>query len=219
MATNVAEAPPASLSGNALLILDDKRSLHAHSVYLEQASEVFQFALECSQPLAGSPAPEQAASRPGSAGSPHVTHQLPLTGVSKHQALLLLHCLYVWQRESWVQSLSLDDLCDLACIANKFGCDSVLELVDATMLARCVAQQEVPADADHGAPILTVASAPKQHRRARELNLRGYSAHIEFFMGLHASEIDLALVHADYVGVLRGACKMRAEVFASLLGR
>ena len=206
-------APQASLSGNTVIVLDSGISLLAHSIYLEQASEVFQGALECLQPAA-----DALRSRPEFAsGSPHITHRLPMPGVSMHQALLLLHCLYAWARESWAASLTMKDLCDLARIADRFACHSALHMVDETMLRLAVAHEDSPPDAALGGAVLTAASAPEQHRLAQELNLRRYRLHVEFFMGMHASEMNLTQVGEEHAEVLRGASKMRAELLASLL--
>ena len=217
----LSEPPPASLSGNTLIVLERGRPLRAHSCHLEQASEVLQGALECLQPGVNPAAAAGGASPAYIDLSPSwgarwngvsVTHSLPLPGVTLHQALLLLHCLYAWARESWAASLSLADLFDLARVADKYACTSVLQLVDTTICKRCSEQ----GPAAEGA-VLTAQTAPEQHRLARTLHLRAYEGQIGFFLGMHADEIDLSTVDPSLAGVLRGASRVRAELLASMV--
>lgn len=78
---SLATPPQQSLAGNILITLDSDETLRAHNVYLEHASEVFKDALvECSQP-----GPAAKKRKPAVKEDP-ITHELPLTGVSMHQA-------------------------------------------------------------------------------------------------------------------------------------
>ena len=208
---SLAEPPAASLSGTTLLVLEGNKSLRAHALHLEQASDIFRGALECLQPAAGAAGSKPESEQASDEAAP-VTHSLPLPGVTMHQALLLLHCMYAWARESWASCLSLPDLLDLARLADRYACTSVLRLVDSTILKRCKAQDGAGPDA-----ILTVQSAPEQHRLAQELHLRAYQTHVGFFMGLNADEIDLTQVDDSYADILRGASKICTELLGRVL--
>lgn len=54
-----------------------------------------------------------------------------------HQALLLLHCVYAFDRRSWLAALSPEDLLELAAITHKFAAVSIFDLVHATLVQRC----------------------------------------------------------------------------------
>ena len=199
--------PAAAGGGNTLIVLDSGEELHAHSFWLEAASEVFRTALTCT-PTPGRSTRSSRQVSPDAAASR--MQQLPLPGVSKHQALLLLHCLYAWANKDWVGTLSQSDLLDLARIADKYACARVLELVDSTLVQQCRAAPSPPG-------CLSPDNAPAQFQLARDLHLEEYEGEIAQFLGMHASQVDLSKLDKTLANVLRGASKSHAELLSSLL--
>ena len=215
--TSLSGAPQESLSGNTLVQLDRGRELRAYALYLEQASDIFRGALRCQQgPETPEPRPNGPGCPLGSQGAPAITHHLPLPGASMCQALLLLHCLYAFDRGAWAEGLCGPDLLELACIADKFACTAVLRLVDSTLVKRCTAQEGAGGGGEWAPPCLIARNAPEQHGLARKLHLTGFEARVGCFLGMHADEIDLTQVDAGLAHVLRGANRVRAELLASM---
>ena len=200
--------PPQASSGDTLIKLDGDHTLTARAVYLEHASSVFTAALtDCSQP-------KPAAKRRKSAGqanenTPPPSRKLPMPGVSLHQALLLLHCLYALDRRSWLASISPGDLLELAHITHRFDCTSTLDLVHAMMVQRCAA----PAPR---APLLTVENAPSQLEVAGELQLEGFEACIGRFLGRHAKEVDMGELDPCLASALQATITARAELLEGM---
>lgn len=150
-----------------------------------------------------------AADRPSGADAvlPQALHRLPLPGVSKHQVILLLHCLYRFARDTWAESLAAQDLHALAGLAHRYAVMDVLELVDSSLLKQCTASPE----------LLTVDTAPAQHRIACDLQLPMYRAHVGQFLGKHADQVDITKVDPAFAAVLRGAIDARAELLQSMI--
>lgn len=162
------------------------------------------------QPASGKKRKSLLASEPelGSAA-----HTLPMTGVTTPQALLLLHCLYAFDRRAWVVGVGFQDLCDLVRVCDKFACCGVLQLVDKTLLERAEAGE---GDAGDEASMLNVANAPAHHKLASRYRLSAYEAHVARFLGLNADRVDLAALDPSLAHALRGANEMRSKLFASM---
>ena len=144
-----------------------------------------------------------------------VTHRLPLARATRHQALLLLHCLYAFDKGAWIRGVEAADFFALAHIADRFACEAVLGLVDRALVDRCQAE-----DVDPGpGQLLTLETAPAQHQLASRCHLRAYEAHVSHFLGLHADKVDLTLLDPSLAHALRGANKMRSELLASMFTR
>ena len=206
-------APEGSLNADTRILLDDGQYLCAHAVYLRRVSEVFAGALTCSGTNVGGSV-ESAASQQLSEISA-ITHILPLPGATMPQALLLVHYLYSWTPESWAKGLSRQSLLELARVADKYACTSVLALVDSTLVQQCE-EQDLQDEDSVDEKILTAASAPAQHKLARKLHLTGYEALAGSFLGRHVGDIDISQVDASYANILHGANLLRADMLASL---
>ena len=119
-------------------------------------------------------------------------------------------------RESWLQSLDLPELLDLARAANKYSCLEVLQLVDCTLVAGC--EQQAQADALKGSQFgtwLTVMTAPMRYQLACELHLDAFSMHVATFLGRNAHKVDLdRLACGNMAAVLRGARMLREHSLA-----
>lgn len=115
---DVESMPAHSLEGNAHLVLEDGSKVKAHSLYLAHASSVFKGALACSQQAELRGSLEDADS--GKSDDEHRNDpvKLPLPGVSKMQAQLLVTCLYTMGRETWLDSLRPPRLIQLAKVAH-----------------------------------------------------------------------------------------------------
>ena len=215
-AADLSQPPEASLTGDTTILLDGGDcSLRVHAAYLEQASQVLKGALQCVQPQAcGQKAgkkrkPVTQLARQDRAA---VTLRLPLARVTKHQALLLLHCLYAFDKGAWILGVGAADLFALAQIADRFACEAVLGLVDKALVERCVAE-----NVDQGTgQLLTVKTAPAQHKLASSCHLRAYEALVSHFLGLHADKVDLTLLDPSLAHALRGANNMRSKLLASM---
>ena len=199
----VRPSPPLSLEGDIELILGDGSRLLAHSLYLSQASQVLKDALALAsssswrQEQDGSGdeteiwEPSPVAKRPRMPASP------PMPGVTTRQAQLLLHVLYAWKRETFMDVLGPPELIELATIADKFGYLAVLQLADEA-LANKAASKAVE-------PWLMVLDAPAQHQLARRLHLTGYEALVGRYLGTDAHKIDLARLDPSSAAILEGA--------------
>ena len=127
--------------------------------------------------------------------------RVPLPGTSRRQALLLLHCLYAWDRRSWAESLDASELADLAMVAHKYGIAPVLQLADSSLVKLCDTKD---ADASKASAQMNVARAPAQFQFAQDLGLSQLQSHIAEFMGAHAHALDLSAVDACSAALLRG---------------
>ena len=197
--------PYQSLSGDVVLKLDGNLSITAHSAYLEHASEVFQNVLgECSQRHTAAKKRRTAHQADGQqcATSPR---ELPMPGAGMHQALLLLHCLYAFDRRSWLAALSPSDLLDLASITHRYACTSILDLVHTVLVQRCSAGAP-------STPVLTISNAPEQLQVAKKLQLTGYEACIGRFLGTHAADIDMRKLDVCLANALQATVASRAEL-------
>ena len=209
------DIPPAqSLDGDVLLQLDDGNSLAAHFLHLKTVSSVFSGASSCSRQ--GQAAMPQSGSHPESPRA-HETKkrktmlELPLPDTSKKQALLLLHCLYAWDRKSWVETLDHPELTALGRLAHRFSCTAVLQLVDHGLVDFSNASIKA------GNPYLTPETAPDDHKLALELRFPQYEAHVGHFLGKAAHLVDLTQVDVHFAAVLQGACSMRDELMAEII--
>ena len=93
--------PPTSQEGQVLLTLDDGSVLRAHQLYLEHASPLFKASLPSATIKENPSSASCKRPRLASAEEP----KLPLPGVTKRQAQLLVHALYSFMRETWASSL------------------------------------------------------------------------------------------------------------------
>lgn len=200
-----------SLEGDVQLPLDDGTVLRAHRLYLEHASAVLKASLLAANPSfeEGSGVTRPAANkRPGQGSTADL--KLPLPGVTRRQAQLLVHALYCFTRETWASSLRPPELTDLARVAEHLGCEQVLSLVDTVLVAKCTAEANKPRPApDAPGTWLTVQDAPAQHQLARKLRLAEYEALVARFLGRHARDVDLARLDPSFAAVLQGACLMQ----------
>ena len=137
-----ATPPGRSLTGETRLVLDDGTTLQAHALYLQHASEVLHDALACmpEQPAAAAETSDSArATRSGAkrlrtASTVTIESELPLRGATRKQVLLLLSCLYAFDRGAWVRQLEPPERVDLARIADQFQCIELLQCVDASLV-------------------------------------------------------------------------------------
>ena len=199
--------PSEPLTGNVHILLDNGQILHAHRLHLEQASEIFAGALKCTQSNVAADLPE-----PALQGSNAIESTLPLPGITRHQAVLLLQLMYTWTRETWAKSLSLPDLLDLARVADQYACLPSLQLVDNTLVQLCEEQAKTPS----ATAFLTVASVPVQYQLALRLHLKGYAAVAGHFLGRHADEVDFSKLDPTFVHILDEANMAGAELLASM---
>lgn len=189
--------PPLSESGDVLLVLDDMTTLNCHALHLQHASSVFQTALSCA------PAVEHELDSSQTCRS---LTRLPLPGATRRQVLLLLHCLYQFERESWVEKLCIPEIIELAKLAHRYLCLRVLGLADKCLVKRCgVREASIKTGIVDSKAWLTVKDAPREHQLAQRLNLTRYEALVGLFMGRHAHAIDLGRVGPSAAAVLRGA--------------
>ena len=192
-------------------MLDNGEILTAHSQFIAASSEVLKAALACEHASEMQDEQETASmSTVSSAGK-----KLPLPNTSKEQVLLLLHCLYTFNRESWAKTLSSSDLFSLAEIAHRFACQEVLSLADST-LCNCHS-----APTDHTAPAalvsgLTPVNAPELYKAAQTLHLTQYESHVGCYLGKHADEVDLEMMEPSCAHIMRGAIQARGEVLKSM---
>ena len=130
---------------------------------------------------------------------------LPLPGVSKMQAQLLVTCLYTMGLETWLDSLGPPKLIQLARVSHKLACLEVLEQVDKSLVRVCGVDQllpRIPAAADAW---LTTADAPAELQLAQQLHLTCYEDLVGRFIGRHAAVIDISRVNPSLAAVLKGA--------------
>ena len=145
-------------------------------------------------------------------GSNAIETTLPLPGITRHQAVLLLHLMHTWTRETWAKSLSLPDLLDLARDADQYACLPSLQLVDNTLVQLCEEQAKTPS----ATAFLTVASVPVQYQLALRLHLKGYAAVAGQVLGRHADAVEFSKLDPSFVHVPGGEPMARAELLASL---
>ena len=175
--------------------------MSAHSLYLSHASSVFKNALQCAAArqadakIATDDEPDGDDSP--TAKRPKVMTKLPLPGVTRRQAQLLLHVLYCLKKESWADSLGPPELIDLATVCDKFSAVGLLQLADEALVKRTASKTATG--------WLTVLDAPGQHELARRLHLASYEAHVGRFLGRHAHEVDLSRLDASTAAILEGA--------------
>ena len=208
-------------------MLDDGTTLSAHSVHLQQASTVFSTALSCASSAdqqidcsEDEPAPKKQ----------KAALRLPLPGTSRKQALLLLHTLYAWMRESFAAALEPPELIALARCAHKFGVSKVLELVDSSLVKVCTytdvsCMNECPGCGTSCMPAasgwVNPRDAAAQLQVAQQLHLRSFENHVATYIGMHPHEVDTTGLSATNIAILAGACKLRARFvskFYSLAG-
>ena len=200
--------PAQSTAGtDAVLALDDGSHLTAHSTFLQLASPQFSDALARCRPV--KPPPVAAHAVPGTIGW-FMTHseaelRVPLLGTSRQQALLLLHCLYAWDRKSWAESLQPAELAMLARVAHKFGIAAVLQLADSALVKLCSTKD---ADASNTCVQMNLDRAPAQFQFARDTACLGFQEHVGRFMGAHAHALDLSKLDARSAALLKGACRL-----------
>ena len=190
--------PVQSLDGDVLLTLNDSTGFRVHSQFLQQISPVLKSALACGRPPehSGASSADSAQAHKPASDSSRTGPQLPLPGTSKQQALLLLHCLYSWSRESWLCGLPYAEILDLAMVADKFGCAPMLQLVDSCLVKACQASE--PA-------WVSVTTAPNQFNLACQLHLPSFEAHVGRFLGRHTSAVVLKDLDAVTAAILQGA--------------
>ena len=140
MPTKWGSPPAESESGDVDISLPDASGscpLKAHSAYLQHASPAFRDSLaaseqsrrDSSEESDSSRHPKPAAKRrrseeakPDMASMQPARPVLTLPDTSLQQALLLMHFLYTWARESWLSELQPHELVELARIASRcFG--------------------------------------------------------------------------------------------------
>ena len=188
--------PPLSLSGDVAIELDDGTVLKAHSMYLQHASTIFDDILRPQAPA-------------GTAGSTATNilgseARLPLSETTKKQALLLLQCLYAWNRQAWAEALDPPELVQVARVAHKYGILPMLQLADSCLVRKCSTQD---AAASNEGEWMNVQRAPAQLQMAQDLALDGFEAHCAQFMGAHAHAVDLSKLDARTAALLKGAAR------------
>ena len=200
--------PALSLDGDVSLVLDSGVTFLAHSLYLRHASTVFEHALACAPPAEASAGTEvgdevslpEPAAKPGKG-----LVRLPIPVTSKRQAQLLLHCLYCWERGPWAESLHAAGLVELARVAHRYGCASVLDLADRCLVKNCGVQEASMAKTVPR-PWLTVWEAPAQYQLAERLHITSYGALVGRFLRKHAHVVDVSRLDPLVAAILQGAC-------------
>lgn len=218
----MSQAPPAAWtteptqaqSGDVQLLLDDGSTLNAHSQYLEHASTVLRGALDCAHPAQDASASESG--QQASDGSPDFSPackrrraqlRVPLPGVTRQQAVLLLALLYSFTREKFMTGLKPPQLLELARIADRLQCRDVLKLVDERLFRIC-SWQDVGASQDGW---VNVKDAPALHALAHKLQLHEFADMVGMFLGMHMQEIDLTQLDASLATVMRGCRRFVVE--------
>ena len=126
--------------------------------------------------------------------------ELKLPGVSRKQALLLLHCLYRFRRDAWVAELGPPEMLELARIADRYGFLEVLDLVDNCLDDICEGEEDAaPDDA-----WLLVEDAPQLLQVACKLQLTRFKARVLRFIGRHVRNLDLSRLDNSMAAVLTG---------------
>ena len=207
------EMPSRALNGNVKLVLDDSSKVRAHSLYLEHASTVLENALACApQQVSDSRSDEEASGESADESSEEPVDKqskalinLPLPGVSKLQAQLLVTCLYTMGRETWLDSLGPPKLIQLARVSHKLACLEVLEQVDKSLVRVCGVNQLLPRIPTAADAWLTTADAPAELQLAQQLHLTRYEDLVGRFIGRHAAAIDINRVNPSLAAVLKGA--------------
>ena len=112
---------------------------------------------------------------------------MSLLRTTRRQALLLLlHCLYAWDRTVLIEDLDLPDLPRLAVVADKYGCTAMLHRIDDLLLAASAAEQKLlgscicvdAAEAAKGAAWVNVKDAPALFLWAGQVHLDKVRAHL-----------------------------------------
>ena len=145
--------------------------------------------------------------------------KVALLGTSRRQALLLLYCLYAWDRTVLIEDLHLPDLVRLAVVADNYACMAMLHRIDDLLLAASAAEQKLlgacicadEAEAAKGAAWLNVKDAPALFLWAGQVQLDKVRAHLGQWMVLHAPEIDVSKLDATSAGFLRGAQQLHSR--------
>ena len=199
--------PQLSLAGDTCLVLDSGCSLRAHRLYLQHASCVFEDALACTP--AGDTAEFDTEEGHDSKADMYswMPTRLPLPNTSERQAHLLLQCLYCWERAAWADSLRPPELIELARVAHRFGCTSMLDVADKAMVKTCGAVDSTTNKfIECSRAWLNAWEAPSQLQLAQSLGLTRYAALVGRFMGRFADKIELRSVDAHIGAILQGAC-------------
>ena len=196
--------PPTSQEGQVLLTLDAGSVLRAHQLYLEHASPLFKASLPSATIKEDPSSASCKRPRLASAEEP----KLPLPGVTKRQAQLLVHALYSFMRETWASSLQPPELLELARVASRFNCPAALDLADTVLVAKCAAAANRRAP-DAASAWLTVQDAPAQHQLARKLGLAKYEGLVGRYLGRHARDVDLTRLDPSFAAMLQGARLMQ----------
>ena len=190
--------------GDVLLVLDDGTTFCAHSQYLRLASAVLRDALACSVPAAADPAsPDDLAASPA-AKQRRGYHKLPLPGSSKEQVLLLLHCIYAWERDAWVCSLNAPQLVELATISDKLRAEAVLKTCDTRLVKICEGLRY------HWTKYEGLVHGRNAHAvfcMARKLQLTCFLEEVGKYMGSNPGLIRTNLMDAGTAAIMRGAAE------------
>ena len=203
------KSPAQSDQGDTLLELGDGTTITADSAYLRHASEVLSTALACSSQAEGADCPCSGQCSPAPKRA-RAMLRLPLPGTSRRQALLLLHCLYAWDRKAWACSLGPPELLELARVSHKYDCTAVLQLADSALVTFGQPQGAGPGVQPAW---LHVRWAPAQLQLADSLDLAGVRWLVGGFLGRHAEEVALDQVeNACVAAVLDGARCARQEL-------
>ena len=141
--------------------------------------------------------------------------KLPLPGTSKQQALLLLHCLYAGDPRTWTRYLDLQQLVELARVAHRFSCTTVLQLVDSRLVKLCRYSDPVLKDREQP----WMADAPANYALASQLGLAAWEKHIGHYIGEHPSWVDLDKMEPGAAAMLRGAGTAIHKAAAAALAR
>ena len=163
------------------------------------ASKVFKTALSCqpTQPRASQLTQSTDEHQPCKA-----SYYLPVPGVTKHQVLLLLHCLDTPNRDAWAQSLRPEDLFQLARVVDKYAWTSVLQLMDATLITLSALDDAGKTSQES---FLSPANALAHLDLARDLHLSEYEVHVALYLGLHAQDNDLSQLDVTTARIVQGA--------------
>ena len=184
--------------------------LTADGTYLWHASALFGDVLNCS---AAEIAASQAALEPGK--RQRCMLRLPLPGSSRKQALLLLHCLYAWDRKAWALGLQPWELVELATVGNKFSVLQVLQLADSCLVQTCH-HTSLDSEASHPGAWLTPENAAAMYQAAGTMQLACFRVHVGAYLGLHSQDVSEDGLDAGTAAVLLGArarcSKMREQI-------
>ena len=206
-------------AGDVLLQLDDGSTFRCHSQLLALVSTVWRDALACASQAMTSDSHEDLADHGPASKRARTESRLPLQGTSRMQVQLLLQFLYSWTRDTFLQGLQLTELLELAIMADRFGCQVLVQLLD-KQLVRAESRQSSTVGSYQGEDRaaaraltwLSVQNAPARHRLARKLQLPELEEYVGKFMGQHALELDLEDVEPSIAGVLRGTLRLYRQL-------